>query len=495
MNSYAALRPLLDGQRMLAPMFYLGYMVSELRRRKGRTLLTALGLGVGVGLVVTVSALSKGLDNAQEKVLEPLTGVGTDMSVTAPAEVRDSGNGLPAGSRPSERDQLQQARTAPRRFDLANQAKPGEKFTRHRLHVRRAAQLPGLARSPRSPQLDGVEGAAGSLTLNAVTIKGTVPKNGFQRPRRPGPQPQGGRRQRAPFDVDSLSVTGVDESKPRSPRSPGPDHEGPLPRRLRPRGRAQRVLRPPQQPRASATRSRSAARQFTVVGLAQLAARRPGLGRLREARPAAEAQRPRGPREHPPGARRQSTDDVAAVEKAIKATFDRRVGDDRRRPRRPRRRLARRRQGPVRQARHGADDRRAGGGVPDRHAADALLGHQAHPRARHAQGARLAAAATVVRQVTGESVLQGALGGVARRADRDRRRRARERARRRRSRRPCAGAGAAGRPAGPGGPGSAASSASARRAVTSGTEKIAARRARRPRPDRARDRRSRCSAA
>jgi ABC-type antimicrobial peptide transport system permease subunit len=43
---------------MLAPMFYLGYMLSELRRRKGRTLLTALGLGVGVGLVVTVSALS-----------------------------------------------------------------------------------------------------------------------------------------------------------------------------------------------------------------------------------------------------------------------------------------------------------------------------------------------------------------------------------------------------------------------------------------------------
>ncbi len=39
---------------MLAPMFYLAYAFSELRRRKGRTLLTALGLGVGVGLVVTV---------------------------------------------------------------------------------------------------------------------------------------------------------------------------------------------------------------------------------------------------------------------------------------------------------------------------------------------------------------------------------------------------------------------------------------------------------
>ena len=61
-------------------------------------------------------------------------------------------------------------------------------------------------------KLDGVKDAAGSLTLNAVTIKGTVPKQGFQRPA-PGSQPQP-QTQRAPFDVDSLSVTGVDESKP-----------------------------------------------------------------------------------------------------------------------------------------------------------------------------------------------------------------------------------------------------------------------------------------
>ena len=65
-------------------MVYLNYMLSELRRRKGRTLLTALGLGVGVAVVITVSALSAGLDRAQAKVLQPLVGVGTDMSVTRP---------------------------------------------------------------------------------------------------------------------------------------------------------------------------------------------------------------------------------------------------------------------------------------------------------------------------------------------------------------------------------------------------------------------------
>ena len=73
-------------------MFYLRYIAAELRRRKGRTVLTTLGLAVGVGLVVTVVALSKGLDNAQTKVLEPLTGVGTDMSVSRPLQVSGSGS-------------------------------------------------------------------------------------------------------------------------------------------------------------------------------------------------------------------------------------------------------------------------------------------------------------------------------------------------------------------------------------------------------------------
>ncbi|CAN5169054.1 MAG: hypothetical protein H0U82_10625 [Actinobacteria bacterium] len=41
-------------------MFYVTYVLAELRRRSGRTILTALGLGIGVALVVTVNALSNG---------------------------------------------------------------------------------------------------------------------------------------------------------------------------------------------------------------------------------------------------------------------------------------------------------------------------------------------------------------------------------------------------------------------------------------------------
>jgi uncharacterized membrane protein YdfJ with MMPL/SSD domain len=54
-------------------VLYLRYPSAELRRRKGRTILTALGLAVGVGMVAIVVAVSKGLDDAQSKVLAPLT--------------------------------------------------------------------------------------------------------------------------------------------------------------------------------------------------------------------------------------------------------------------------------------------------------------------------------------------------------------------------------------------------------------------------------------
>ena len=63
-------------------MFFLGYLRSELVRRKSRTILTVLGLAVGVSLVIVVSALSRGLDKAQAKASNPLSSIGTDLTVT-----------------------------------------------------------------------------------------------------------------------------------------------------------------------------------------------------------------------------------------------------------------------------------------------------------------------------------------------------------------------------------------------------------------------------
>ena len=105
-------------------MFYFSYIASELRRRKGRTILTALGLAVGVGLVVAVSATSAGLDDAQDEVLKPLTGVGTDISVTRPINVE---GGLENLSK-QERKQLEKENGGGR-VRLNNRGEPGEKFS------------------------------------------------------------------------------------------------------------------------------------------------------------------------------------------------------------------------------------------------------------------------------------------------------------------------------------------------------------------------------
>ena len=73
-------------------MFYLRYLRAELLRRRGRTILTMLGLAVGVGLVIAISSLSKGLDEAQAATLDPLAGIGTDLTVTRTAQ-QDTGGG------------------------------------------------------------------------------------------------------------------------------------------------------------------------------------------------------------------------------------------------------------------------------------------------------------------------------------------------------------------------------------------------------------------
>jgi ABC-type antimicrobial peptide transport system permease subunit len=60
----------------------LAFAAHELRRRRGRTLTTALGLAAGVGLVMAIVGVSQGLDQAQRDVLSPLRSVGTDILVT-----------------------------------------------------------------------------------------------------------------------------------------------------------------------------------------------------------------------------------------------------------------------------------------------------------------------------------------------------------------------------------------------------------------------------
>jgi putative ABC transport system permease protein len=62
-------------------MFFT-YLGRELRRRARQATVIAIGLALGIGLVITVTALSSGVKNAQAEVLHSLYGQDTDITVT-----------------------------------------------------------------------------------------------------------------------------------------------------------------------------------------------------------------------------------------------------------------------------------------------------------------------------------------------------------------------------------------------------------------------------
>jgi putative ABC transport system permease protein len=199
-------------------VFYLRYIASELRRRRGRTVLTALGLGVGVGLVVTVTALSSGLDEAQSEVLEPLTGVGTDMTVSRPISIGEGGNvaaGGPVQLSRSERKRLEKEGAGPPDLDFNNLGDPGEKFSTDQF-ITTDLSFPATD-VKRVAETDGVEAVSSALTLNLVHIEGTVPDSDSGATAQiapPGGAPgEGGGAPGGGFGVDPVSVTGIDPAQ------------------------------------------------------------------------------------------------------------------------------------------------------------------------------------------------------------------------------------------------------------------------------------------
>jgi ABC-type antimicrobial peptide transport system permease subunit len=203
-------------------VFYLRYIGSELRRRRGRTIATALGLGVGVALVVAVSALSNGLSEAQSKVLKPLTGVGTDMSVTRPIKISGSGSsksfrpGLGGAQLPKkEREELEKENGGGH-FSFGER-KAGEKFNVTRFTTTNLSFSESEA--SKIEAIKGVTGTAGGLTLDMINLSGTVPqasessggfggRGGFAGGGAPGAGGQPGG-----FNFQPISVSGVDVAK------------------------------------------------------------------------------------------------------------------------------------------------------------------------------------------------------------------------------------------------------------------------------------------
>lgn len=172
------------------------YVLSELRHRLGRTIVTALGLAAGVGLVMAIIGVSTGLSDAQNKVLSPLSSVGTDLIVTrtvAPttttshaqdASAKTSGSffggtgkGLVADAaklNAADQNALVQANSSVL-TDLSKLGPPGTKFTHDFFVQGTLITFPAQAVAAVS-KVSGVSSAVGALSMSAVHETGTVPK-------------------------------------------------------------------------------------------------------------------------------------------------------------------------------------------------------------------------------------------------------------------------------------------------------------------------------
>ncbi len=140
---------------------YFTYLWRELRRRMRQAVLIALGLALGVGLVITVTAASAGVKNSQAAVLHTLYGVGTDLTVTQPPA---SGSG--AGTSFGFRQEIQNVRSG--------QVSAGTKIDINDLVNSQYGTISSGALG-QVAGLHDVTAAAGGLTLDDVTVTGTVP--------------------------------------------------------------------------------------------------------------------------------------------------------------------------------------------------------------------------------------------------------------------------------------------------------------------------------
>src|ERR1035437_4504582 len=140
-------------------MFFT-YLRRELRRRMRQAVFIALGLALGVGLVITVTAASAGVKNAQGTVLHALYGVGTDVTVTkTPAAGSFTPGSFGIGFRTG----------------TAKRPAAGTKISTSTLAAGGTLASIGSSAVSTVSSLLNVAAAVGGLTLNDRTLSGTVP--------------------------------------------------------------------------------------------------------------------------------------------------------------------------------------------------------------------------------------------------------------------------------------------------------------------------------
>ena len=149
-------------------MFYLRYLRSELLGRRRRTILTLVGLALGVALVITITGLARGLDRAQKTALNPLSSIGTDLTVTLSPQQDTGGFGRGGGGQLVEANQSAVT-------DLSKLGKPGTHFV-HDFFLPGTQLTFQQTAAKQIAAISGVARVTQGLTLLAEHQEGVVPK-------------------------------------------------------------------------------------------------------------------------------------------------------------------------------------------------------------------------------------------------------------------------------------------------------------------------------
>ncbi|MFC8346346.1 ABC transporter permease [Streptomyces sp. NPDC057280] len=186
-------------------MFFT-YLRRELRRRRKAALVVASGLALGIALVIVVNSVSSGMGKAQDKVLESLYGLGTDMTVTKAAPAQSGDN---AQQRP--------------RFNFDAQDSDSDAEQSSDIVMPQGFQTLAASTVTKVGEQNGVSDAVGGLSLQVIKVNGQFTRGQFQQNgdggRQGGPgggtgQPQGEvQGGGANFDVNNYSVYGTDVTK------------------------------------------------------------------------------------------------------------------------------------------------------------------------------------------------------------------------------------------------------------------------------------------
>lgn len=186
---------------------YGTYLRRELAGRKKQTVIVAVGLAIAIALVIVVNALAAGVRDAQTQALARVYGVGTDLTVSGAPAQRGSDTG--------------------QRFDFgaAGGSAGSDGSTTLKTSVLRASPARGTIDAAGVKTISGtanVAAATGALSLTNLTFDGSIAQQGSQGGTGADTGPSGagqgqgtGERPRfggGNFGLNSFSVLGVDPS-------------------------------------------------------------------------------------------------------------------------------------------------------------------------------------------------------------------------------------------------------------------------------------------